>query len=155
MLAHWHSFTGTPDHLFTPFPAVTCQMSAGKNTQHFLKCPYSNISDWVLHFFPRSPFTGESIYSYLNNHLSLKASSAVDLLGSSLHVWPDFHGNRSPLADPTLKGMVRGHEWKLDVTRDMKYCLFTWLAHRCAAVAVVETLLEQNVKVCELIQSDN
>lgn len=36
---------------------------------------------------------------------------AVDLLGSGLHVWPDFHGNRSPLADPTLKGMVREGEW--------------------------------------------
>lgn len=36
--------------------------------------------------------------------------SAVDLLGSGLHVWPDFHGNRSPLADPTLKGMVREDE---------------------------------------------
>lgn len=36
--------------------------------------------------------------------------SAVDLLGSDLHVWPDFHGNRSPLADPTLKGMVREDE---------------------------------------------
>lgn len=59
--------------------------------------------------FPRLPFTGESIYSYLNSHLSLMANShsSVDLLGSSLHVWPDFHGNRSPLADPTLKGMVR------------------------------------------------
>uniref|UniRef100_A0A3Q1CYG4 FGGY carbohydrate kinase domain-containing protein n=1 Tax=Amphiprion ocellaris TaxID=80972 RepID=A0A3Q1CYG4_AMPOC len=47
---------------------------------------------------------------YLNSHLSLMANSdsAVDLLGSSLHVWPDFHGNRSPLADPTLKGMVVG-----------------------------------------------
>uniref|UniRef100_H2TAZ6 FGGY carbohydrate kinase domain-containing protein n=1 Tax=Takifugu rubripes TaxID=31033 RepID=H2TAZ6_TAKRU len=48
--------------------------------------------------------------SYLNNHLRSMAGSlsAVDLLGSSLHVWPDFHGNRSPLADPTLKGMVTG-----------------------------------------------
>lgn len=36
--------------------------------------------------------------------------SAVDLLGSGLHVWPDFHGNRSPLADPTLRGMVREEE---------------------------------------------
>uniref|UniRef100_A0A8C4F8G4 FGGY carbohydrate kinase domain-containing protein n=1 Tax=Dicentrarchus labrax TaxID=13489 RepID=A0A8C4F8G4_DICLA len=52
----------------------------------------------------------ENIYSYLNSHLSSMADSrsAVDLLGSSLHVWPDFHGNRSPLADPTLKGMVTG-----------------------------------------------
>ncbi|CAF97610.1 unnamed protein product [Tetraodon nigroviridis] len=47
---------------------------------------------------------------YLNNHLSSMAGSlsALDLLGSGLHVWPDFHGNRSPLADPTLKGMVIG-----------------------------------------------
>uniref|UniRef100_A0A8C2XLZ6 FGGY carbohydrate kinase domain containing n=1 Tax=Cyclopterus lumpus TaxID=8103 RepID=A0A8C2XLZ6_CYCLU len=50
-----------------------------------------------------------NIFSYLNNHLSSMATSnSVDLLGSSLHVWPDFHGNRSPLADPTLKGMVIG-----------------------------------------------
>ncbi|XP_034038628.1 FGGY carbohydrate kinase domain-containing protein isoform X1 [Thalassophryne amazonica] len=52
----------------------------------------------------------KNIYRYLNNHLSMmsKAHSLVDCLGSSLHVWPDFHGNRSPLADPTLKGMVIG-----------------------------------------------
>uniref|UniRef100_A0A671W582 FGGY carbohydrate kinase domain containing n=1 Tax=Sparus aurata TaxID=8175 RepID=A0A671W582_SPAAU len=56
------------------------------------------------------PFTGGNIYSYLNSHLSsmVNDGSAVDLLGSSLHVWPDFHGNRSPLADPTLKGMMIG-----------------------------------------------
>ncbi|TKS80182.1 FGGY carbohydrate kinase domain-containing protein [Collichthys lucidus] len=48
--------------------------------------------------------------SYLNSHLSTMARprSPVDLLASSLHVWPDFHGNRSPLADPSLKGMVVG-----------------------------------------------
>ena len=27
-------------------------------------------------------------------------------LTEDLHIWPDFHGNRSPIADPTLKGMV-------------------------------------------------
>jgi ribulose kinase len=30
----------------------------------------------------------------------------VSYLTKDVHVWPDFHGNRSPLADPTLKGMV-------------------------------------------------
>uniref|UniRef100_A0A8D0AFG1 FGGY carbohydrate kinase domain-containing protein n=1 Tax=Sander lucioperca TaxID=283035 RepID=A0A8D0AFG1_SANLU len=52
----------------------------------------------------------EAQQSYLNSHLSSMANSriTVDLLASSLHVWPDFHGNRSPLADPTLKGMVIG-----------------------------------------------
>ena len=27
---------------------------------------------------------------------------------SDLHVWPDYHGNRCPLADPNMKGMVSG-----------------------------------------------
>ncbi|XP_056453704.1 FGGY carbohydrate kinase domain-containing protein isoform X1 [Gadus chalcogrammus] len=59
----------------------------------------------------RFPHTGEHVYSYLNAHLGSMTearASPVDLLGSSLHVWPDFHGNRSPLADPNLRGMVIG-----------------------------------------------
>ncbi|XP_062336839.1 FGGY carbohydrate kinase domain-containing protein isoform X2 [Osmerus eperlanus] len=53
---------------------------------------------------------GENVYAYLNSHLGsmAKDQSSVDLLASSLHVWPDFHGNRSPLADPTLRGAVVG-----------------------------------------------
>jgi ribulose kinase len=29
-------------------------------------------------------------------------------LTAGLHVLPDFHGNRAPLADPTLRGMISG-----------------------------------------------
>ncbi|KAL6030896.1 hypothetical protein STEG23_032341, partial [Scotinomys teguina] len=48
----------------------------------------------------------QSIYAYLNNHLdSIKKAQPVGFLTVDLHVWPDFHGNRSPLADLTLKGM--------------------------------------------------
>lgn len=32
---------------------------------------------------------------------------SVSLLTCDYHVYPDFHGNRSPLANPDLKGMVR------------------------------------------------
>lgn len=32
--------------------------------------------------------------------------NAIDRLTEDFHVYPDFHGNRSPVADPTLKGMV-------------------------------------------------
>ncbi|XP_012277775.1 FGGY carbohydrate kinase domain-containing protein [Orussus abietinus] len=32
----------------------------------------------------------------------------VSYLTNNLHVWPDFHGNRSPLADPGLQGMISG-----------------------------------------------
>ncbi|GAB1601133.1 FGGY carbohydrate kinase domain-containing protein-like [Argonauta hians] len=34
--------------------------------------------------------------------------SSIALLTSKLHMWPDFHGNRSPLADPMLRGMISG-----------------------------------------------
>ena len=35
----------------------------------------------------------------------------MGFLTVDLHVWPDFHGNRSPLADLTLKGMVSNSQF--------------------------------------------
>lgn len=32
----------------------------------------------------------------------------VAMVTKNLHVWPDFHGNRAPLADPEMKGQVVG-----------------------------------------------
>ncbi|XP_034559577.1 FGGY carbohydrate kinase domain-containing protein [Notolabrus celidotus] len=85
------------------------QSATGRLIEHMVKghAAYTQLQEQARQ---RVPFAGENIYSYLNSHLSLMANSgsAVDLLGSSLHVWPDFHGNRSPLADPTLKGTVIG-----------------------------------------------
>lgn len=85
------------------------QSATGRLIDHMVKghAAYTQLQEQARQ---RSPFTGENIYSYLNSHLTVMANShsAVDLLASSLHMWPDFHGNRSPLADPTLKGMVIG-----------------------------------------------
>ncbi|CAJ0938509.1 unnamed protein product [Ranitomeya imitator] len=51
--------------------------------------------------------SGQHLYTYLNDRLDqLQASRPRDFLTGDLHVWPDFHGNRSPLADLTLKGMT-------------------------------------------------
>ncbi|MCB2155989.1 FGGY-family carbohydrate kinase [bacterium] len=55
--------------------------------------------------------TGQSVYELLNAELDRLADEAkcpVSLLTHELHVLPYFHGNRSPRADPTLKGMVCG-----------------------------------------------
>ena len=52
---------------------------------------------------------GVHLYQYLNMLLEDVASrqgTSVTQLTSDLHVYPDFHGNRSPLADPSMKGMV-------------------------------------------------
>lgn len=32
----------------------------------------------------------------------------VDMMAKDVHILPDFHGNRSPLADPEMKGMIDG-----------------------------------------------
>ncbi|XP_023703163.1 FGGY carbohydrate kinase domain-containing protein [Cryptotermes secundus] len=57
---------------------------------------------------------GKSVHiqQYLNNVLENMANkrgvASVSTLTSDIHVWPDFHGNRSPLADPSLLGMISG-----------------------------------------------
>lgn len=51
------------------------------------------------------------VFEYLNNLLrtiSNDRKTNIHHLTKDLHVWPDFHGNRSPLADPNLKGMICG-----------------------------------------------
>ncbi|KAI5104686.1 FGGY carbohydrate kinase domain-containing protein, partial [Silurus meridionalis] len=55
-------------------------------------------------------FSGVHVYSFLNSRLEDMAKDLenLDELTTGLHVGPDFHGNRSPLADQTLKGMVIG-----------------------------------------------
>ncbi|XP_065359162.1 FGGY carbohydrate kinase domain-containing protein [Calliphora vicina] len=54
----------------------------------------------------------EHIYTYLNRLLkSMAKERGLDdacYLTNDLHVWPDFHGNRSPIANPNLKGMISG-----------------------------------------------
>ncbi|XP_031633849.1 FGGY carbohydrate kinase domain-containing protein [Contarinia nasturtii] len=52
------------------------------------------------------------VFEYLNQQLVRMAEaqklSSVHYLTKDFHVWPDFHGNRSPLGDPTIKGMICG-----------------------------------------------
>jgi len=55
---------------------------------------------------------GRTIYELLNDRLAaLRKSGRVPhptALTADLHVLPDFHGNRSPRADPTLTGAISG-----------------------------------------------
>ncbi|ODM95892.1 FGGY carbohydrate kinase domain-containing protein [Orchesella cincta] len=46
------------------------------------------------------------VLSYLEDVIRKEANP--NALTEDLHIWPDYHGNRSPLADPTLKGMISG-----------------------------------------------
>ncbi|KAF3329647.1 FGGY carbohydrate kinase domain-containing protein isoform X2 [Carex littledalei] len=60
----------------------------------------------------RSASQGISVYELLNKLLaSMAQDQKVPFLSSlteDLHVLPDFHGNRSPIADPKSKGMICG-----------------------------------------------
>ena len=53
---------------------------------------------------------GTTVYALLNRRLDALAESvAFDaLLTEELHVLPYFHGNRSPRANPELRGMISG-----------------------------------------------
>lgn len=55
-------------------------------------------------------FFFRNIYQHLNKLLPELASARgleeVSCLTEDIHVWPDLHGNRSPIADPTLRGIV-------------------------------------------------
>ena len=54
--------------------------------------------------------------------MALRASEGLDLAGR-LHVLPDFHGNRSPLADPHALGVISG--LTLDASFD-SLCRLYW-----------------------------
>lgn len=58
----------------------------------------------------RARAAGQTIYQRLNEELEALAGSVAfpAALTEGLHVMPDFHGNRSPRADATLRGMVSG-----------------------------------------------
>ena len=53
---------------------------------------------------------GVTVYALLNERLDALAKDVPfpALLTRDLHVLPDHHGNRSPRADPSLRGMVSG-----------------------------------------------
>jgi FGGY-family pentulose kinase len=53
---------------------------------------------------------GTTVYALLNQRLEALAREAPfpAALTADLHVQPDFHGNRSPRANPRLRGMISG-----------------------------------------------
>ena len=56
----------------------------------------------------RAERESSSVYELLNRALAGLSPDVSPELSAELHVFPDFHGNRSPRADPTLRGMVSG-----------------------------------------------
>lgn len=76
-----------------------------------------SLIDHVIHAHPQvksikaqAEAKGCTIYEVLNDHLQVLAAKEhfPAILTKDHHVLPYFHGNRSPRADSTLRGMVSG-----------------------------------------------
>lgn len=75
------------------------------------------LIDHVINIHPAAPGlrreaakAKKTIYEILNERLEVlgKGLSHPAALTEDLHIQPDFHGNRSPRANPTLKGVISG-----------------------------------------------
>lgn len=88
--------------------------------------------------------TGRSVYDVLNQRVAALARADQApfpaALTAGLHVLPDFHGNRSPRADPELRGVVSG--LSLSATADdlARQYLAAIQAVACGTRHVIETL---------------
>ncbi|KAI4462229.1 ribulokinase [Holotrichia oblita] len=76
---------------------------------------------------------------------------SISLLTADLHIWPDFHGNRSPLADPSLRGMISGLSLSSDEENLALLYLGTLQALSYGTKHIVETLLKYGYKSIESV----
>ncbi len=100
----------------TVFSAGACgegtrgvQAAGGAGGEQVCVCQSSSsLSDHSLSLSSSALYSGKHVYSSLNAHLESMSADAAQLeqLTARLHIWPDFHGNRSPLADQTSRGAV-------------------------------------------------
>jgi FGGY-family pentulose kinase len=94
-----------------------------------------------------------SVYALLNERLAeLAGTNAVPgALTFDLHVLPDHHGNRSPRADPTLRGMVSGLKLSSTVeTLALEY-LATIQAIAHGTRHIIDTMNENGYRISTVI----
>ncbi|XP_023220769.1 FGGY carbohydrate kinase domain-containing protein-like [Centruroides sculpturatus] len=82
----------------------------------------------------------------LMGNLSLAAE-----LVSDLHVLPDFHGNRSPLADSTLKGMICGLTLSSNEEDLLRKYLATVQALSYGTRHIIDSLKKKNILIKTLL----
>jgi ribulose kinase len=103
----------------------------------------------------RAKSEGTSPYALLNAELE-RLSAAENLqfpaeLTRELHVEPDHHGNRSPRADATLRGMVSGLGLGTDVEALAKLYLATIQGVAYGTRHIIEAMNEQGYRIETLL----
>ena len=98
---------------------------------------------------------GISVYEFLNRRLeALAADKGVEFpatLTRELHVEPDFHGNRSPRADPTLRGMIAGLKLSANVDDLARLYLATVQAVAYGTRHIVESMNARGYRITSLL----
>ncbi|OYW12494.1 MAG: ribulokinase [Acidiphilium sp. 37-67-22] len=92
---------------------------------------------------------GASIYERLNalvGRMAAAAGSTAALTGD-LHVFPDFHGNRSPRADASLLGMISGLKLAADEADCARLYLATIQAVAYGTRHIIETMNENGYAI--------
>lgn len=114
------------------------------------------LIDFVLDTHPaineaRERAKDTNIYSFLADHLKMLQSQRqlkhLEELTKHVHIYPDFHGNRSPLADPTLRGTIVG--MSLDKSVDdlaIRY-LATLQAIACQTKHIIEAMNKEGYAI--------
>lgn len=98
---------------------------------------------------------GVSVYSLLEAQLAAMAGSGVETatLTSGRHVQPDFHGNRSPLAEPWRHGAISGLTLETGVDDLALDYLATVQALAYGTRHILEVLKNQGVEIKALVFS--
>jgi FGGY-family pentulose kinase len=118
------------DHVIFSHPAATGLIAEAKRTQR-------------------------TIYELLNARLAAlqqaEKSPHPAALTRDLHVQPDFHGNRSPRADPTLKGVIAGLTLSLSADDLARLYLATIQAVAHGTRHIVDTLNQRGYAIDTLV----
>ncbi len=107
--------------------------------------------------YPALAQQGGSIFDRLNDRLAAlaeaEAAAHPSMLTAGLHVDPDFHGNRSPRADSSLRGMISG--LSLSATADdlARLYLATLQALAYGTRHIIETLNASGYRIDTILAS--
>ncbi|KAI7847089.1 hypothetical protein BDC45DRAFT_27364 [Circinella umbellata] len=100
---------------------------------------------------------GMNIYAFLNRHLEQMQEKNgfkhLEQLTKQMHIYPDYHGNRSPLADPTLRGMIIGVSLDHSINDLATRYLATLQAISCQTRHIIEALNKEGYTIDTLCLS--
>ena len=89
-----------------------------------------------------------SIFEVLNELVGNREEEFL-LKGKNLHINPDIHGNRAPLADPSIRGMISG--WSMDSS--LESLLIYYVAILASLAYSTKNIIDSITKIDHLIIS--